>query len=200
MRIKIALVLMSAIFMFGIAVFISHVYGSLNFEIVIDLFSAFSFFGSVLFLYEAKTVLHKWFLAVPLCISLFVLVIVNFWIILSGKEFLQDPISSAEKLMITLMMLLPLFSALAFLSLLRHPDSMKANIAVRYGTNILSLAISCVLSFVLMPFLRYIPELTHSSATLDVVAIYWLFGMPIIGICFLLNAITYRNPGNVTAT
>jgi hypothetical protein len=154
----------------------------------IELFSIISFLGSVLFLLKARKVLSRWYLAVPLCISLFLLIIVNFFIIFNSKDFIKDPISSAEKFMITLMMLLPLFSVLVFLALLRHPDSMSIYVAVSYGMNILSLVISCMLSFITMLFLSGIPQLTHSSESLVFVGIYWLFGMPIIGIFFLLRA------------
>lgn len=196
MRIKIALALISAVFLMFWFPFMGYVLRpSPDF---IELLSIISFLGSVLFLLEARKVLPRWYLAVPLCISLAVLVIVNFLIISSGKEFLKDPISSAEKLMIAFMMLLPLFSALVFLSLLRHSDSMNAYASVSYGINILSLAISCVLSFITILFLGDILKyMSATSESLVFVGIYWLFGTPIIGICFLLSAITYRNPEKV---
>jgi hypothetical protein len=190
-RIKIALALISAVFLMFWFPFMGYVLRpSSDF---IELFSIISFLGSVLFLLKARKVLSRWYLAVPLCISLFLLIVVNFFIIFDGKDFLKDPISSAEKFMITLMMLLPLFSVLVFLALLRHPDSMSIYGAVSYGMNILSLVISFMLSFITMLFLSGIPQLTHSSEYLVFVGIYWLFGMPIIGIFFLLSAITYRN-------
>jgi hypothetical protein len=163
----------------------------------IELLSIVSFLGSVLFLLEARKLLLRWYLAIPLCISLAVLVVVNFLIIFSGKGFLKDPISSAEKLMIALMMLMPLFSALVFLALLKYPDSTNVYIEAAYGINIFSLGISCVLSSITMLFIKGIPHLTYSSESLVFVGIYWLFGMPIIGICFLLSALTYRNPKNI---
>ena len=196
MRIKIALALISAVFLMFWFPFVGYVLRPS--PDIIELLSIISFLGSVLFLLEARKVLPRWHLAVPLCVSLAALVVVNFFIIFSGKGFLKDPINSAEKLMITLMMLLPLFSAFVFLSLLRHPDSMNAYASVSYGINILSLVISCVLSFITMLFLGDILRyMSATSESLVFVGIYWLFGMPIIGIFFLLSALTYRNPKNI---
>ena len=63
---------------------------NLSFIGFINLMSIISFLGSVLFLVETRKVLPRWYLAVPLCISLFILVIVNLWIIYSGRELLSD--------------------------------------------------------------------------------------------------------------
>ncbi len=101
MRIKIALALMSAIFMFYWAkVLIGFILHPLSIVLIDLLLSIISFFGSMLFLLEARKVLPRWYLAVPLCISLSLLVIVNFWIYFSGKPFHSDPFSIAETLSI----------------------------------------------------------------------------------------------------
>jgi hypothetical protein len=193
MRIKIALVLTSAVFMMLWAkVLISFIFHP-SIVLIDLLLSTISFLGSVFFLLEARKVLLRWYLAVPLCISLFLLVIVNFWIYFSGKPFHSDPFSISETLSIILLALLSPFSALVFLSMDRHPDSMNVYFAV-----------SCVASMLSMIFLFFaLRELSLSERglTFDGVipfqGFYWCFVMPIIGICFLVSAITYRNPRNI---
>lgn len=164
---------------------------NLSFIGFINLMSIISFLGSVLFLVETRKVLPRWYLAVPLCISLFILVIVNLWIIYSGRELLSDQIGIAETLVMLFMALLSPFSALVFLSMDRHPDSMNAYLAVSYVASMLSMLL----------LLFTLSGLSGGGPTFDAViafqAFYWCFVMPVIGICFLVRAITYRNPGNV---
>ena len=202
MRIKIALVLTSAIFMmYWALMLISYIRYSLittlnlSFIDFINLMSIISFLGSVLFLVEARKVLPRWYLAVPLCISLFLLVIVNFLIYFSSKPFHSDPFSIAETLSIIFLALLSPFSALVFLSMDRHPDSMDAYLAVSSVASMLSM----LLLFFTLSGLSH--ALSRGGLTFDGVipfqAFYWCFVMPIIGICFLVRAITYRNPENI---
>lgn len=201
MRIKIALALMSAIFMFyWAAVLISYIPWSmsvtiLSFGDLTELLSIISFLGSVLFLVEARKVLPRWYLAVPLSISLFILVIANFWIIFSGRELLSDHIGIAETLVMLFMALLSPFSALVFLSMDRHPNSMNAYLAVSSVASMLSM----LLLFFTLSGLSH--ALSRGGPTFDAVvafqAFYWLFVMPVIGICFLVSAITCRNPENI---
>ena len=108
-------------------VLIGLIFHPLSIVLIDLLLSIISFFGSMLFLLEARKVLPRWYLAVPLCISLFLLVIVNFWIYFSGKELHSDPFSIAETLSIIFLALLSPFSALVFLSMDRHPDSMDVS-------------------------------------------------------------------------
>lgn len=201
MRIKIALALMSAIFMmYWALMLISYIRYSLittlnlSFIDFINLMSIISFLGSVLFLVEIRKVLPRWYLAVPLCISLFILVIISFWIIFSGRELLSDHIGIAETLVMLFMALLSPFSALVFLSMDRHPDSMNAYLAVS--------SVASMLSMLLLFFT--LSGLSRGGPTFDAVvgfqAFYWFFVMPVIGICFLVRAITYRNPGNVLSS
>ena len=157
----------------------------------IEFLSIISFLGSVLFLLEARKVLPRWYLAVPLCISLFALVIVNFWIYFGIEKFpFGDPTSTAEIFWIILTALLSPFSGLVFLSLRRHPDSMNVY-----------LAISCVASlfsvFSLFFILQEILKWSSYEPLLFFPYVYWVIVMPIIGICFLISAIIYRNSGNV---
>jgi len=80
MRIKIAMALMSVIFMLVVAIIsnVFHLLPGSNESVLVELMSIISLFGSVLFLLEARKVLPRWYLAVPFCISLFLLVIVSF--------------------------------------------------------------------------------------------------------------------------
>lgn len=200
MRIKIALALMSAIFMFywAAALIISCILWSmsvtiLSFEDLTELLSIISFLGSVLFLVEARKVLPRWYLAVPLSISLFILVIANFW--MNFFSLLSDHVGIADALVITLMTLLSPFSVLVFLSMDRHPDSMNAYLAVSSVASMLSM----LLLFFTLKGLSH--ALSEGWPTFNTVAVptlfYWCFVMPIIGICFLVSAITYKNPENV---
>ena len=205
MRIKIALALTSAIFMMMWIAYLANFIifsmfplttSSLLFIGLIEFLSIISFFGSILFLLEARKVLPRWYLAVPLSISLLILLIVNFWIYFSGKELLSDHIGLEETLSITFLALLPLFSVLVFLSLHRHPDSMNVYLAV-----------SCTVSLLSIIFLYFtLRGLSYalSRGTFDSVAtfqlFYWCFVMPIIGICFLVRSITYKNPENTLSS
>lgn len=201
MRIKIALALISAIFMFywAVALIISYILRSMSITILsfgdlIELLSIISFLGSMLFLLETRKVLPKWYMAIPLCISLFLLIIVNFWINSSGKDLLSDHIGIAEILVMIFMALLSPFSALVFLSMDRHPDSMNAYLAVSSVASMLSM----LLLFFTLSGLS--DALSRGGPTFDAVVafqgFYWCFVMPIIGICFLVRAITYKNPEN----
>ncbi len=200
MRIKIALALMSAIFMFywAAVLIISCILWSisvtiLSFGDLTELLSIISFLGSVLFLVEARKVLPRWYLAVPLSISLFILVIASFW--MNFFSLLSDHMGIADALVITLMTLLSPFSALVFLSMDRHPDSMNVYFAVSCVTSMLSM----ILLFFALRGLSH--ALSEGWPTFNTVAVptllNWCILMPIIGICFLLSAITYRNPGKV---
>gem|GEM_PF-671863 len=199
MRIKIALALMSAIFMFYWAgVLISYIPWSipvtiLSFGDLTELLSIISFLGSVLFLVEARKVLPRWYLAVPLSISLFILVIASFW--MNFFSLLSDHMGTVDALLITLMTLLSPFSALVFLSMDGHPDSMNVYFAVSCVTSMLSM----VLLFFALRGLSH--ALSEGWPTFNTVAVptllNWCILMPIIGICFLLSAITYRNHGKV---
>ena len=200
MKIKIALLLMSAIFMFYwaavlIAILRSMSITILSFGDLIELLSIISFSGSMLFLLETRKVLPKWYLTVPLCISLFLLIIVNFWIIFSGRELLSDHIGIAESLSMTLLALLSPFSVLVFLALQRRSDSMNMYLAVSFVVSVLSM-------FFLFLTLRGLSQaLPEGGPTFDAVAafqlFYWCFMMPVIGICFLVRAVTYKNSVNI---
>jgi hypothetical protein len=157
------------------------------------LFSIISFLGSVFFLLEARKVLPKWYLAFPLSISLLALVIVNFWVNFSGKELLSDHIGIVEAFGLILLMLLAPFSTMLFLSLHKHPDSMNISIGVLSVVSMLSMVL------LLMTLVGLSDAISSGGPTFDSVAaftlLYWFFLMPITGICFLVGAITYKEPG-----
>ena len=198
MRIKIALALMSAIFMMvWIAILLGYIFLSSPLQLirrpilVIELLSIISFLSSVLFLVEARKVLPRWYLAVPLCVSLFALVIVNFWIYFDVEKFpFSDPTSTAEIYWIILTALLSPFSGLVFLSLNGHPDSMNVYLAISCVASIFSM-------FSLFLILQEILKWYSYEPLLFFPYVYWVIVMPIIGVCFLVRAITYKNPGNV---
>jgi hypothetical protein len=198
---KIALALTSAIFMmFWVAILLGYVLPSSLLKLIsrpilfIELLSIISFFGSVFFLLEARKVLTRWYLAVPLCISLFALVIVNFWIYLGIEKFpFGDPTSTAEIFWIILTALLSPFSGLVFLSLRRHPDSMNVYLTISCAASFFSV-------FSLFLILQEILKWSSYEPLLFFPYVYWVIVMPIIGICFLVRAITYKNPENVLSS
>jgi hypothetical protein len=161
------------------------------FSALIGLLSIISFLGSALFLLETRKVLPRWCLAVPLSVSLFLLVIVNFWINFSGKELLSDHIGIVEAFELTLLMLLSPFSTLLFLSLHKHPGSMNAYIGVLSVVSMLSMLL------LLLTLGGLSDAISSGGSTFDSVAgfqgLYWFYLMPIIGICFLVSAITYKD-------
>lgn len=192
MKIKIALALMSAIFMmfwFHLMDYILRPYFD-----SLELLSIISFLGSLLFLLEARKVLPKWYLAVPLNVSLFLLVIVNFWMNFSGKELLSDHIGIVEAFGLTLLMLLTPFSLFVFLSLDKHPDSMNVYFGVLSVVSMLSMLL------LLLTLGGLSDAISRGGPTFDAVVgfqgLYWFYLMPIVGICFLVRAITYKDSKN----
>ena len=192
MRMKIAMALMSVIFMLVVAIIsnIFHLLPGSNESVLVELMSIISFFGSLLFLSEAKKVLPGWYLAVPFCISLFLLVIISFWEV-SGKELLSDYRYLVTPLVITLLALLSPFSLLVFLSLHRHPDSMKSYLAV---SSIASVVSVFSLFFAVWEISsRHSHEASFSNGLIAIYFLYWLVVMPITGLSFLHYAIKQRN-------
>jgi hypothetical protein len=207
MRINIALALTSAVFMMTwVTGFVSIVFSSMSiisqdfiasdflasdlfFIAIIELLSIISFFGSVLFLLEARKTLSRWYLAVPLCISLSVFVIMNLLIYFSGKPFLGDPISTVEVLWITLLALLSPFSVLFFLSSNGRDGSKNVYIVVSSAASIFSI-------FFLLLALREVSKSSSIEAVLLPLAFYWTILMPAIGVCFVSKTAMYRENDN----
>lgn len=188
MRMKIAMALMSVIFMLVVAIIsnVFHLLPGADEAVLLELMSIISLFGSVIFLLEARKVLPRWYLAVPFCISLLLLVIISFWEV-SGKEFLSGYRYLVTPLVITILALLSPFSLLVFLSLHRHPYSMKAYLAV--------LSIASIISIFSLFFAvwelssRHSYEASFSDSLIAIYLLYWLIVMPIIGLSFLHRAI-----------
>lgn len=200
MRIKIALASTSAIFltMWVVLAFTTP------FFIIIEILSIISLFGSVLFLLETRKVLPRWYMAIPLCVSLSLLAMLTLWIYIGGGRL--GPVGTLD-LWIILLALLPLCSAMVFLSLKGRSSSMDAYVVVSSAVSILSI-ISLFFAyrgiskwstiFSLITAWNISEWSTIGSAQLPL-TLYWTVLMPIIGICFLVRAITYKNPGNVLA-
>ncbi|AKB48658.1 hypothetical protein MSKOL_2881 [Methanosarcina sp. Kolksee] len=188
MRIKIAMALMSVVFMFVVGILSNGFYllPGTDEDVLLELMSTISLFGSVLFVLEARKVLPRWHMAVPFCVSLFLLVIVSFWKV-SGTEFLSDYRYLVTPIVITLLALLSPFSLLVFLSLHRHPYSMKAYLAVSSIASVISIFSLFFAVWELSS--RHSHEASFSDGLIAIYLLYWLIVMPIIGLSFLHRAI-----------
>jgi len=197
MRINIALALTSVVFMMTwVTGFVSVIFRSMSiitpdfiasdllFIAIIELLSIISFFGSVLFLVEARKTLSRWYLAIPLCISLSVFVITNFLVYFNEKSFLDDPISTVEALWIIILTLLSPCSVLFFLSSNGHDSSTNVYVAVSSAASIFSM-------FFLFLALKEISKWSSIETVLLLLAFYWAICMPAIGVCFVSKAVMY---------
>lgn len=199
MRINIALALTSAIFlMVWVTGFIFAIFqfmpvttvgsemsglmaSGLLFIAVIELLSIVSFSGSLLFLLEARKTLSRWYLAVPMSVFMFLLVIVNLFVYSGGKPFLADPISTAETLWVIVLALLSPCSILFFLSSYGHDSLTEVYLVVSSAASIFS---AFLLFFALIEIARW----ASVKALLLPLAFYLTILMPVIGVCFLSKA------------
>lgn len=180
--------LMSNIFMLAVAI-ISNVFRLLpgsDEAVLLEVMSTISLFGSVLFLLDARKTLPRWYLAIPYCISLFLLVLVSFWQV-NGKEFLNDYRYLVTPIVITLLVLLAPFSLLVFLSLHKHPYSMKTYLVISSIASIISIF---SLFFTVWELSSNLHEASFSDSLIVIYLLYLLIVMPIMGLSFLLRAIT----------
>lgn len=203
MRINIALALTSAIFLmvwvtgFMFAIFQFMPVTVANFEIsglmasggliftaVIELLSIVSFSGSLLFLLEARKTLSRWYLAVPMSVFVFLMVIVNLLVYSGGKPFLADPVSTTETLWIIVLALLSPCSVLFFLSSYGHDSLTEVYLMVSSVAGIFS---AFLLFFVLIEVARW----ASVKALLLPLALYLTILMPAIGVCLLSKATMY---------
>jgi len=197
MRINIALALTSVVFMMTwFTGFVSIIFRSMSmitpdfiasdllFIAIIELLSIISFFGSVLFLLEARKTLSRWYLAIPLCISLFVFVITNLLVYSNEKSFLGDPVNTVETLWIIILALLSPCSVLFFLPSNGFDGSTNVYVAVSSAASIFSM-------FFLFLALKEISKWSSIEAVLLPLAFYWAICMPAIGVCFVSKAIMY---------
>ena len=177
------------IFMLVIAIISSafHLMPGSDEAVLVELMSVISLFGSVIFLVEARKVLPRWYLAVPFCISLFLLVIVSFWEV-SGEELLSDYRNLVTPLVIILLALLSPFSLLVFLSLYRHPYSMKVYLAV---SSIVSIISAFSLFFAFWEISSRPRDTSFSDSLIALYLLYWLIVMPTMGLSFLFRAIKF---------
>lgn len=202
MKINISLAMISAVFLMAwITGFISFVFcfmpitkldsemsgllaSGLLFIAVIELLSIISFSGSIIFLLEARKILSRWYLAIPMCCLMFLSVMVNLLVYLCEKPFLADPISTVEILWIIILALLSPCSVLLFLS--------------SYGENGLTtlyVTVSSAVSvFSVFLFLFVIIEISGGAsveAVLLPLAFYLTVLMPAIGVCLLSKSTMY---------
>ncbi|WP_082098510.1 MULTISPECIES: hypothetical protein [unclassified Methanosarcina] len=197
MRINIALALTSVVFMMTwVTGFVSVIFRSMSiitpdfiasdllFITIIELLSIISLFGSLLFLLETRKTLARWYLTIPLCISLSAFVITNFLVYSNGKSFLGNPVSAIETLWIIILVFLSPCSALLFLSSNGHCGSTNVYVAVSSATSVFSM-------FFLILALREISKWSSIEAVLLPLAFYWTICMPAIGVCFLSKATMY---------
>ncbi|WP_232308497.1 hypothetical protein [Methanosarcina lacustris] len=133
---------------------------------------------------EARKTLSRWYLAIPLCISLSVFVITNFLVYSNGKSFLGDPISTLEALWIIILALLSPCSTLLFLSSNGQDYSTNVYVAVSSAASIFSM-------FFLYLVLKEISKWSSIETVLLPLAFYWTVCMPAIGVCFVSKAIMY---------
>lgn len=161
----------------------------LLFIAIIELLSIISLFGSALFLLQARKTLSRWYLAVPLCVLLSLLVITNLFIYLNGKPFLSEPISTVETFWIIILALLSPCSALFFLSSYGHDSSTKVYVVVSSAASLFSL-------FFLFLALLEISRWSSIEAVLLPLVFYWTVLLPAIGVCFLSKATMYMEDGN----
>ncbi|AKB78015.1 hypothetical protein MSHOH_1532 [Methanosarcina horonobensis HB-1 = JCM 15518] len=143
----------------------------------------------MLFLLKARKILSRWYLAVPMCIFLSLLVITNFLVYFNGKPFLSEPISTAETLWIALLALLSPCSVLFFLSSYGQDSSTKVYIVVSSAASLFSI-------FFLFLTLIEISRWASIEAVVLPLIFYWTILMPAIGVCFLSNATMYRENDN----
>lgn len=203
MRINIALALTSVVFMMTwFTGFVSVIFRSMSirtpdfiasdllFIAIIELLSIISFFGSVLFLLEARKTLSRWYLAVPLCISLSLFAITNFLVYSSEKSFLGTPVNTVETLWLIILALLSPFSTLLFLSSNGEGGSINVYVAVSFVFSIFSM-------FFLFLTLNELSKLSSIDEVLLPLIFYWDICMPAIGICFLSKATMYRENNDV---
>ncbi|AKB28735.1 hypothetical protein MSSAC_2369 [Methanosarcina siciliae C2J] len=199
MRIKVALALTSAVFMMTwVTTFVSVISRSMSvttaevitsdlfFIATIELLSLTSLFGSLLFLLEARKTLSRWYLAIPLCISLSLFVIINFLVYSNEKPFLGAPISTVETLWLIILALLSPSSLFFFLSSNGHDGSMYVYVVVSFAVSIFSM-------FFLFLTLMEISKETSIDGVLLPLIFYWDICLPAIGVCFLSKATMHGN-------
>ena len=180
-KIKISLICISAIFFF-MWVVIPMDYpsysGTASTVAVAQFLSVISLFGSILFLSEMKNKSNRWYLGVPLCIVILIAAITMFFDFYRYHYFLLN----------TSLTILAPCSVLFFLSV---PADRRKMITI---PALISSIISIYALFSYYYLLRgMLSPLQTSWNVVDLMSmLYWVIGMPIIGICFVVIAIIYK--------
>jgi len=142
--------------------------------------SVISLFGSILFLSELKNKSNRWYLGVPLCIAILIAVIAMFFDFYDmGGHFLLNT---------SLTMLAP-GSVLFFLSV--PADRRKMMTIPVLISSIVSIYALFSYYYLLRGMLS--PLQTSWNVVDGMSMLYWVIGMPIIGICFVVISIIYKN-------
>ena len=187
---RISFVLVSAIFFWMPVLFcLNFVFpysGSSIFVISLVLTGAMTFFGSILYLLGISHKNRKFYLAVPFCIDALVIVIAGSMAIFYGESFLSDPVNIIDTAAIVALALLAPCSAALFYSLPEHGRVTRISIA-------LSLLISVLAILSIVFTLRDLTIRPTIHAVLGLLGLYWMIGMPLIGICFIANAVNKRD-------
>jgi hypothetical protein len=190
-KIKIALVCTSAIFfeslvVYGLGFFIyphHHYYPPPPYAYILfavsPLLSIISLFGSLLFVTEMKSKSNRWYLGIPLCIVILITIIamiLDFCHI--GRHLLSDT---------SLTMLAPC-SVVFFLSV---PADRRKKV-------IIPVLISSIISGYALYSYYYLlrgmlaPHLTSWNVVGLLQGLYMVYGMSIVGMCFVAVAIIYK--------
>ena len=178
-KIKISLICISAIFFF-MWVVLSMDYpsysGTALTVVAAQFLSVISLFGSILFLLEMKNRSNRWYLGVPLCIAILIAVITMFFFYM--YHFLLS----------TSLAILAPCSVLFFFSV--PADRRKMMTIPVLISRIISIYALFSYYYLLMGTLS--PLQTSWNVVDGMSVLYWVIGMPIIGICFMVIAIIYK--------
>ena len=151
---------------------------SLTFFLPLVIIIAISFIGSILLLITARNNSSRYYWLIPLCMTLFGVIVagvVTFFELFSGD-------TSILFIGIALLMLVPC-SIPVFLSLPISSKVRSIALALTTGFSIYSITVTIV---IIAKFIIF----GEADFELEVVylAIYWMFLMPIIGLCYLACA------------
>ncbi len=147
--------------------------------------------GSVSLLSEAVRKSGKSYLSVPFCIDTLAIVVASSMVLLSGKSFLSDPVNVVETITIVGLTLLAPCSAVLFYSLPEKNTVTRVSIA-------LSSLIGVFAVFVILITLKDLSIRPTIHAMLGLLWLYWIIGMPVIGMCYIANAVSNRAVGSAS--
>lgn len=139
--------------------------------------------GSVLLLSEVVRKSGRSYMSVPVCLDTIAIVAAGSVVLFSGKSFLSDPVNVVETISIVGLALLAPCSAVLFYALPEKNTVTRISIA-------LSSLIGIFAVFVILLTLKDLSVRPTIHAMLGVLWLYWLIGMPVIGMCYIANAVS----------